>query len=90
MTKHPGLGAAAQARYYEAVHQELAPLARQLERDLSSTSKSAEELSSLVRRLAYALRKASPGNPLHQQAMDYLNQAGIPTVVLREIVSGGE
>ncbi len=28
---HPGMGAAAQLRYFEAVHQELAPLARALE-----------------------------------------------------------
>lgn len=33
MAEHPGIGRAAQAEYYEAVHQELAPLARQLERD---------------------------------------------------------
>lgn len=31
MQKHPGFGVSAQARYYEAVHQELAPLARDLE-----------------------------------------------------------
>ena len=34
MTQHPGYGKSAQAAYYEAVHQELAPLARQLEREL--------------------------------------------------------
>jgi hypothetical protein len=33
MAEHPGIGRTAQAEYYEAVHQELAPLARQLERD---------------------------------------------------------
>lgn len=31
MQAHPGFGVSAQARYYEAVHQELAPLARDLE-----------------------------------------------------------
>jgi hypothetical protein len=33
MAKHKGLGTLSQARYYEAVHQELAPLARELERE---------------------------------------------------------
>src|ERR1700712_5427214 len=34
MGKHPPMGMAATAAYYEAVHQELAPLARELEREL--------------------------------------------------------
>jgi hypothetical protein len=33
MKRFPGVSAAAQARYYEEVHQELAPLARELERE---------------------------------------------------------
>lgn len=33
MEKYSGVGAQAQARYYEAVHQELAPFARYLERE---------------------------------------------------------
>ena len=33
MAEHPGVSRTAQAEYYEAVHQELAPLARQLERE---------------------------------------------------------
>ena len=33
MNEHPGQTASALARYYEAVHQELAPLARELEAD---------------------------------------------------------
>jgi hypothetical protein len=33
MAEHPGTGRTEQAEYYEAVHMELAPLARQLERD---------------------------------------------------------
>jgi hypothetical protein len=33
MKEFPGTSAAAQARYFEAVHQELAPLARELERE---------------------------------------------------------
>lgn len=34
MRKYPGLGGASRARYFEAVHQELAPLARELEREV--------------------------------------------------------
>ena len=33
MKRFPSVSAAAQARYYEEVHQELAPLARELERE---------------------------------------------------------
>lgn len=33
MAEHPGYGRTEQAEFYEAVHMELAPLARQLERD---------------------------------------------------------
>lgn len=33
MERHPGMGPAAQLRYYESVHQELGPLARELERE---------------------------------------------------------
>lgn len=36
MARHPGTTPAAQARYFEAVHQELAPLARQLEQELNT------------------------------------------------------
>lgn len=35
MAKHTGFGKTAQAAYYEAVHQKLAPLARQLEHELA-------------------------------------------------------
>lgn len=35
MQEHPGFGASAQARYYEAVHQELAPLARDQEAEIA-------------------------------------------------------
>jgi len=34
--QHPGTTPSAQARYFEAVHQELAPLARQLEVELNT------------------------------------------------------
>jgi hypothetical protein len=36
MARHPGETPAAQARYFEAVHQELAPLARRLELELGT------------------------------------------------------
>lgn len=36
MARYPGTTSAAQARYFEAVHQELAPLARQLELELNT------------------------------------------------------
>lgn len=39
MQEHPGQSAAAQARYYEAVHQELAPLARELEAEVNRLRK---------------------------------------------------
>lgn len=35
MAKHPGDGKASQARYYEAVHQELAPLCRSFEVEIA-------------------------------------------------------
>jgi len=34
MAQHPGLNSVSRANYYEAVHQELAPLARSLEREV--------------------------------------------------------
>ena len=36
MERFPTLGGRADSRYYEAVHQELAPLARELERELAA------------------------------------------------------
>jgi hypothetical protein len=41
MDEHPSVGRAAQAAYYEAVHQELAPLARELEAGGGSTRREA-------------------------------------------------
>lgn len=35
MDEHPSVGRVAQAAYYEAVHQELAPLARELEAEIA-------------------------------------------------------
>jgi hypothetical protein len=36
MKRHPGVSPAAMARYYEDVHQDLAPLARAIERELAA------------------------------------------------------
>ena len=36
MAKHPNIGPGAQAKYYEEVHQQLAPLARELEREVEA------------------------------------------------------
>jgi hypothetical protein len=43
MKRFPGIGPAAQARYYEAVHQELAPLARALEREVNSLTRQLQD-----------------------------------------------
>lgn len=36
MLRHPGVTASAQAKYYEEVHQELAPLCRKFERQIAA------------------------------------------------------
>lgn len=36
MKRYPGVSTSAQARYFEAVHQELAPLARNMEREIQT------------------------------------------------------
>lgn len=36
MRQYPGVSASAQAKYYEEVHQELAPLCRELEREVAA------------------------------------------------------
>lgn len=84
MAEHPGVSTKAQAAYYEAVNQELAPLARNLERELCTAAKKVDDLAALVRRLAHALRKAAPNIDLPKMALEYLNSNGIPTSVLRE------
>lgn len=44
MRRFPGYSTSAQARYYEEVHQELAPLARDLERELAKARARITEL----------------------------------------------
>lgn len=84
MAEHPRTGDKAMATYYEAVHQELAPLARSLEIDLDASRRKVLELAVLVRRLALALNTAAPESDLPAQALDYLNRTGVPIRLLRE------
>lgn len=51
MKVFPGVSASAQARYYEAVHQELAPLAREIERQRGEAIRSQNELHEQVYQL---------------------------------------
>lgn len=55
MEKYPGQTPAAQARYFEAVHQEIAPLCRELEREVTQLK---DEVKSLKHQLA--LQYAGP------------------------------
>lgn len=47
MAEHPTVGGRADLRYYEAVHQELAPLARKLERRAAEAMADAAEMQRL-------------------------------------------
>lgn len=85
MVEHPGLGDDARAKYYEEVHQHLAPLARDLERELRVETSKVDDLAAIVRRLAHSLCEVAPDNELPKKALDYLKRSGIPTFVLREI-----
>lgn len=51
MKRYPGISPAALARYFEAVHQELGPLARDLERELEATTAALTTLSQRVAEL---------------------------------------
>jgi len=91
MKLHPGHSKQSQNVYYEAVHQELAPLARKLELELEQSSvrntiseNQAKDMAAMIRRLSRALIKSSPGNDLPSQAMEFLKRVGQPTTVLRE------
>lgn len=80
MAEHPGLGVSAQAKYYEEVHQHLAPLARDLEREVRVEINKVNDLAAIVRLLAHSLCKATPDNDLPEKALDYLKRVGIPTL----------
>lgn len=67
MTKHPTIGGRADMRYFEAVHQELAPLARELEREVARLTEELREgdalrelMADLLSRTAVALRGPEP------------------------------
>lgn len=59
MRKHRGLSDASDARYYEAVHQELAPLARELERELIAAKAAQADLWNQLKE-ARAARPSPP------------------------------
>lgn len=71
------------AAYFDAVHQELAPLARALERDNESLRHQVAErdqqfhdMGMLIARLSTKLKKADPQSTLVERAMDYLQRKG--------------
>lgn len=70
MARFPGSSISASARYYEAVHQELAPFARELETQV-------DDMAMLIKQLAHSLSKASPGNEMSARALDYLKRKGL-------------
>lgn len=84
MAEHPGVSRTAQAEYYEEVHQHLAPLARELERENANRELlAAEQLGELAAALedradvvSKALRKAwQLGQTYWQQAdSEYTSQ----------------
>lgn len=83
MAEHPGTTPRQVAIYFEAVHQELAPVARQLEQDkialLASTAEKNQQfhdMGMLIARLATKLKKLDPEEPLVGKAMEYLDRKG--------------
>ncbi len=67
MARFPGSSISASARYYEAVHQELAPFARELETQVN-------DMAMLIKQLTHSLSKASPNNDIAARALDYLKR----------------
>lgn len=87
MADHPGTTSKQLATYFDAVHQELAPLARSLESEVGRLNaaaaqhdKTAVDLATLVRRLAAALHKLDKSNTLPGKATDYLKRVGLSRV----------
>ncbi len=68
MERYPGMGPAAQLRYFEAVHQQLGPLARDLERESAIQGNALEN----IRLFAARRRKEEWG----QQILKYCAEAG--------------
>lgn len=81
MSRHPGVDVSPKraAIYFEEVHQELAPLARSMERELAEARRQVDDLALLVGRLVRALRKASPESELPDLAADYMRRNGLVT-----------
>ena len=75
MAQHPGHSPAAQARYFDAVHQELAPLARQLEAEVQQLQIQVDAHAAQVAKLR---REAYPHpgstDEALSRAIDHLNQ----------------
>lgn len=66
MEKFPGVSASAQAKFYEEVHQELAPFARELERENAAlrakkTAYQFDLIEHLQRQQDFSLRTFGPG-----------------------------
>lgn len=60
MKAFPGVSALAQSRYYEEVHQELAPLAREIERQRDELAARVEWMAD---RISYVEHSAADGTP---------------------------
>lgn len=73
--QHPGIGPAAQLRYFEAVHQELAPLARDLERENVMQRNALENI-----RLLAARHRTQDWS---QHILRFCTEAGVSSSVLR-------
>lgn len=85
MARHPGIDVSPKraARYFEEVHQELAPLARSMERDIGVAECQVGDLALLVGRLVRALRKADPESELPDIAMEYMRRSGLVSPLRR-------
>lgn len=77
MERYPGMGPAAQLRYFEAVHQRLGPLARDLERESAIQGNALEN----IRLFAARNRKEDWG----QQILKYCADAGVSGSPLRRM-----
>lgn len=79
MARHPGVDVSPKraAIYFEDVHQELAPLARSLERELAVAERQVGDLALLVGRLVRALRKSDHESELPDTAVEYMRRNGL-------------
>ncbi len=79
MARYPGIEISKQrsAKYFEEVHQALAPLARSLEQQLHQALRQTGDLALLVGRLVRELRRAAPHSHLPDTAVDYLRRMNL-------------